>query len=1088
MKRRILIGILILSLLPWATVQGEELAFDAYLGFQVNIATPPWNTITFYSNYSDLFYVFFEYNRPIVGFTTYYVTSVDGINWSNHTRMFYPDDAAAWRMSAGRWDLYLEPNGRYLHGAIIYTPASPNSIRYFKRELFRNGSLGLCGYPTQIPQIIFNEDLGAYGEASKYIDIYLDNESYPFITFTSYQSEGGWETGFLIEGDYPINESGHWEWGDYNLVQWQAEFGNLWDDQWKCTVTGVSDDKTETGFGRGVHWMQTHEASLLSDQEASASAMNYYNGSGWINLHGGGASALWDHEGGGWADEAWDIAAIGNITLYVKQTETGSDPDTIRLSYGTRIGGGDWETVAHPVSDEYLGDEGSVWIAPHIGIDYNRNVVIVWNIHSPDNNTVWYRKGQIQFNGSMTWQTEVIQWENWDQFGNWFFDSVGSGMAEPLPFNVPLSLSYDDDNAEWMFHDYIFTQDNGELLIPAVHLNTTLTGPNGEPIGTSGYDNWIFEGEVYDLVSFVENATSFYVNTTDSRHDIRFNWDNETEQMWISVNPRDQFTIGLAHSEFERTGNITRLLWRFIPNRNIIDCVNESWAYYIENEDMGYEVYGDLDIETNIYNLGGLTSYAFTGDGGRTVGGQPFEIYATNGSDGSSARAEQIYRKLQSIHFLIEIDMDNEWEDGPGAFDIDPGVGFVDIGIDYRLNATWVEGFSVRLYVESANVGHHNAGDDHNWIEWAVDWHNYDPGSGLQQNFRSGLIYSNHWGYDNENLSPDYHNRTSSQIWVDLWFDRTNASTTVAGQVNALFHGMREHGSSWWFGYGEFQPMISDYGNALMLDDLYDEGGNVTDSMKFDLMRVFVEVGKVANPADGDDETWTIRAIENFNRKQADDRMQGVEQPAFEETLVLDMPMFQSMNPLIRAIDGISIAIWKGALGFQKILWGAMDSFFSWAGFGEGFFSSITAFLMMIPQVFTTIMQNMGMAITHLVTMIDNTFTMVITMLPEFVLGLTWLTNSILDYWRILNDLLGGGLMPFNIIQELGMGLWIRFGFAMLPFFEIMGVLFSNTPGQRVKERVGFYSGLFNGAINFINRMITFMQNAIQTIMEILPG
>jgi hypothetical protein len=281
--------------------------------------------------------------------------------------------------------------------------------------------------------------------------------------------------------------------------------------------------------------------------------------------------------------------------------------------------------------------------------------------------------------------------------------------------------------------------------------------------------------------------------------------------------------------------------------------------------------------------------------------------------------------------------------------------------------------------------------------------------------------------------------------------------------------------------------MVSDYGNALMLDDLYDEGGNVTDSMKYDLMRVFVEVGKVAD-ADGDDETWLIRAVENQNRKLADDRMQGIEQPAFEETLVLDMPMFQSMNPLIRAIDGISIAIWKGALGFQKILWSAMDSFFLWAGFGEGFFSQITTFVGMLPVMFTTLLQNMGVAMTYMVTMIDDTLTMVITMLPEFVLGLGWLTDSIIDYWTTLTQLFSGGLMPFDIIREMGMGTWIRFMIAMLPAYEIFGVLYADKPHMQLNNRIVFYSKLFNGAINFIKGFASFLQNAISTIMDILPG
>jgi hypothetical protein len=1079
----ILLSVAVLSLLA-PMVQAEQIAHDLVAGGDIDIDSPPWNTITFYSNYSRRFYAFFEHDLLVGGFTTFYVHSIDGITWSDPIRLFEPDVGQMYTQSTGKIDFYLEPNGRYVHIAVIYTPGSPNQMEYAKRELFMNGSLGYLGQALSTPISVWNTVPAGTMEVNKEVDIYLDNESYAYISFTMLDA-GGFEWGGIIWSDYPIPDNGSWGVGDYTYLQWQDEFGNLWDDDWKTTVTGTWDEATEKGVGRGVHWMQTHENSLASNLEVSASAFNYFNGSGWINHDGSGDSSMWDHEGGDWADNTHDIAFIGNITIIVKQEEFGNS--NISLGYSSRVGGGDWSNGVRRISDRVPGDAGNVTYAPHIGIDENRNIVIVWNQHHPDNDTVWYRHGVVEYDGTITWTSNQTLWQQWENVGAWDYQLVGSGMAEPLPEGVPLSLIFADNNLDILYHDYIFPLEGEELSLPAYHLNSTLKDANGNIIGEDGVDNWIFEKEVYTLESYVENVTSFFINTTDSRHEILFMFDNSTSEMSIQVDPGDQFTIGLVHTEVERFGNVSRLLWRFVPDRSIIDSLNNTWGYNATNSDMSFSASGSLGIQTHFYNLGGFTDYTFTGDGGRIAGGHPFEIFATNGTDGSSARAEQIYRKLQGSHFLIEIDMDNEWEGGD-HFDIDPGVGFVDIGIDYRLNASWVPGFYVRLYVQDADVGHHAGANDHNWVEWSVDWYNYDPGTGTQQNFRSGLIYSNHWGYDNENLTPDYHNRTSSQLWVDLWFDRTNASTTVAGQVNAQYHGMREHGSAWWFGYGAFQPMISDYGNALMLDDLYDEGGNVTDSMKFDLMRLYVEVGKVANPADGDDETWTIRAIENFNRKQAEDRMQGIEQPAFEETLVLDMPMYQSNNPLIRAIDGISTAIWAGALGFQKIVWAALDSFFEWAGFGAGFFSQITAFVMMIPDLFVELMDSMGLAITHLINMIDAMFGMVLSILPEFVMGLTWLSGSIIDYIDTFVSLINGGLLDFSLIEDLQLGDWVRAGFAMLPTWEAIIIMESSDPAKKAKERIDFYGGLFNGALRFIRGFIVFMQQAISTIMDILPG
>jgi hypothetical protein len=505
----------------------------------------------------------------------------------------------------------------------------------------------------------------------------------------------------------------------------------------------------------------------------------------------------------------------------------------------------------------------------------------------------------------------------------------------------------------------------------------------------------------------------------------------------------------------------------------------------MENSDYGPGIWGDPDITAHIYNLGGFTYYTFTGDGNRTAGGHPFEVYATNGTDNGFARAEQIYRKPQSIHFLVELDLSNEWDAGNGNFDME-SAGQFDIGIDYWFNGTWIQGWFVRLTIRSANVGHHNAGNDHNWVEWNVDWYNYNHTLGAWHLRRQGTVITNHWGYDNENLDPDYHNRTTCQLWIDLWFDRTNASSTVAGQVNAMYHGMREHGSSWWFGYGDFMPMISDFGNSQYLDDLAVQGFNVT-SMDLDLMRIYVSVDKFPD-ADGDDEPWGIRAIENLNRKHADDRMQGIEQPAFEETLVLDMPMFQSNNPLIRAIDGISRSIWLGALGFIKILWGAMDSIFEWAGFGPGFFSLLTSYMMEIPALVIVIMDNLAVLMVSLVDIIESVAQVLVLILPAYVGSFGLLATAIIRYWTAFMDLMGGGLgLDFSILQDIAIQDWINFGLWMLPFWEIWNIIWAKDVTGRLKDRVEFYRMMGGGVLNFLKGMVSLMGNLVQAIRSFLP-
>lgn len=1085
---------------PISGVLAPSEVHDHFWGYDDRTYIGVGQTHSFYSNYSNVFYAFWGTEHGGIAAYDYvwvYMMSYDGVTWfgrnatSSYGNFTYlPSDAGISNTieydGLENADFYLSPNGSILYSVFLDTlhgGAVPD-VNYRVYDVLSNGRLSLRIEEMDIALPV----VGAIDEPINCINVVVDNESRPYIAAEYVDATNTFNNVWIHRGSYT---NGSWI-SHTSRNSWLGDItGSAVDELFYVDLFNTGDGKTRTGIGRGVsmlvHWDNVNGIGENLDTDL---AINYYDGAGW-DVDGLGALGMEDNEGD-WNDRIVWMAQSGNISAIVVQTENFGG-NLVRLEMAFKEGKNSWQNntvLSFNIDGDGEGANRGLFDCA-IGMDNQTDFVVVWVVCAENggggNETMWYRRGnalQIMENATWTWQTDIVEWQTIPEpniFDSQSFHGGQAGGNGFTPYNVPLTYlwQYDTNGEVWI--DWIFTESNGGLSLPAEHLNSTLYDHLGNVV-----DEWIFEGEVYDLVSYIDNATSFYVNTTDGRHNIEFHWNNATEELWIDVDPSDQFTVGLASSEFERTGTITRLLWRFIPDRNILDSEDNQWDYFIENSDMNYNASATLGFTTNIYNLGGFTYYTFTGDGGRVVGGHPFEIYATNGTEGSSARAEQIYRKLQHSHFLIEIDMDNEWDGASGEFDIDAGIGFVDIGIDYLLNGTWELGHYVRLYVQDSDVGHHNLGNDHDWIEWSVDWYNYNPTAGSIQNIASDLIYSNHWGYDNENLTPDYHNRTSAQLWVDLWFDRTNASTTIAGQVNAMYHGMREHGSSWWFGYGDFQPMKSDYGNALFLDDLYDEGRNVTDSLKFDLMRLFVEVGKVAD-ADGDDETWTITAIENFNRKYADDRMQGIDQPAFEETLVLDMPMFQSMNPLIRAIDGISRSIWQGALGFQKILWGAMDTFFQWVGFGEGFFSRITAFVLLIPEIFTTIMENLAEAMVGLVEYVDDVFTMVVQMLPEFVIGMGWLTETILDYWGIIADLFNGTLLPFSIIQDLQLGDWIRFGIALLPTWEMFSIIFDNDPARKLKERVEFYSSLFNGTLNFLRGLIVFLQGLVGTIMDILP-
>lgn len=600
-------------------------------------------------------------------------------------------------------------------------------------------------------------------------------------------------------------------------------------------------------------------------------------------------------------------------------------------------------------------------------------------------------------------------------------------------------------------------------------------------------DGWLFMGEIYQLEAEILNMTTYYLELDDGENTLRFYYKNETSS--LSITESEQFLGGLIDSSIETVNETLRhyiCTWTFILNRNIVDIQGVSITYYGVNEPEETDISGYAITGLNIYNLGGLTYYEFEGDGGKTPYGTPFELYATNGSLGSSARAEQIFRKLQSVHFLMELDMANEWDFGAGEYDIDAGVGYVDIGFDYRLDGSWVDGFKIRLFVQNADVGHHNGGNDQNWIEWSADFWNYNPDHDAVVNLKSQLIYSNHWGYEHENFEPDYHNRTSAQLWIDIWFDRTNASTTVATQVNSYYYGMSEQGSAWWFGYGTFQPMISDYDNAKFLDNLYDEDGEISNSQKIELVKFWIEVGKV-NIEDGNDEKWSIKGIEDMNREQATDRMMGVDEPTFVQTKVLDMPQTGFINALKTAINNLSVTIWLGAFQFIKMLMASVGYLMNAIGLGV-WWEAFSTMLGNIATASLAFMDELTIALINSALLIEQIYRVISTGVTRYVYLITAFFTSILAwYGYIIQMFSGGGIFNIDIWTSLNLEDIFILLMHLSPVWWLNRLNESDHFIETLQGDLRFMIMLVTGLFNFLASIIILTMTLMNILLGMLP-
>jgi hypothetical protein len=1031
---------------------------------------------SFYSNYSNQFYAIFAIQLPGWGrWGLMYSRSGDGVGWTNTSsfpNVFPSVGVLGWGLSLDKeMDFYLTPDGRYIYWA---GEESTNTQHLWWGKVGINQATGDLYSIVNATEILTGQ-YQAGGDpvwGTKQIEdeysIVVDRESYVYI---------GMEVEFGVASKtYIVIKSNAPDSFTYE------NFGDSWSIETEYINNGGANPANDKMNGQlfplhnyedvGIVWGYFENAVT---QELHRSL--YYDNStdDWIDL----TNLLFnDNEAGDWADDSWGLGWSSDLTVLFKQHESNPDGvielDAMFLDQTTDS----WVNTTQ-ISFDIAGDAGSERFFPLVSVREGSNAVnFIWGLNG--NDTIWYRR---MFPNSTFEDIQVLE-STLDNNVIWTYFSGGHTGLGPMGVTWLVnegSIPEYPDQGDFILHNYVtFLED--DWIVPYAHLNTTLYNEDG-----TVNDGWMFEGDIYTFDSYFHGADNFHLNFTDGQHDIYFRFDGNTNYTYIETD--EGFVIGEIFSNYTIYPDGTqRVIWRFVPDINIVDIVNTTVYYRIYNATLNTETYASIAIWFNIYNLGGLTYYIFEGDGGRTPYGSAFDLYATDGNQSSSATAEQIFRKLQHINFLIEINMGNEWDAGTGDYDIDAGVGYVDIGIDYRLNASWVEGFKIRLYVFDAEVGHHLGGNDQDWVLWSVDFYNYLPATGTQQNLQTAYIYSNHWGYERRNFTPDrYDNRTACQLWVDLWFDKTNASTTVASQTNAYYRGMKEQGSAWWFGYGVFTPMIGDYDNAKFLDNLYDEEGNITNVQKYDLMKFYITVGKV-NDTDGNDEMWRISAVEDMHRELAIDRMEGIDEPTFVETKIIDMPQTGFINAIKSAISNLSKLIWAGAFQFIKLLMGAIGTLMDAIGLGE-WWIAFNAILGSLADYSIILMDEVLIALSNSALLLTQVFNLLSAGIGRFVYGLTSSITGLLSWYGYIVEMFTGtgSIWSADLWMSLSLEDWFVLGFHLLPVWWVNRLAQADNLGETLKSDLMFASWLITGLFNLFVTIIMLSVAILNLIIGLLP-
>ncbi len=473
------------------------------------------------------------------------------------------------------------------------------------------------------------------------------------------------------------------------------------------------------------------------------------------------------------------------------------------------------------------------------------------------------------------------------------------------------------------------------------------TVTNCEPCG-----NWVYADEKYYnfqlKVGGGNISDTVLLQITDGFTNVTLKWDN-IDRVASQISGSNITTIGSVTTSLNTAINQRTITFPILFRKTVLDTLDVD-IIARANDTNGIDT-GWITINPDafsIYNLGGLVQTVSTGTAGRVAGGDTFELQAANLTN---VFANQTFRKIQQFRSQFSLRLSDEaantgfvigFQDfahssGGAELYLDKGDWQVEFAMNYCDPSvdTMVKGFYVIFMMEEGDLGVND--------EWTVinaTWYDRDDTI-----IKSNLFVA--WPETNEAII---------RLWVDMWFNKINASSIAGGRLSSYYTGM--HTTAFLLWQGGWSPMITNSTDSLAFIPLKDDGSNFITSPQLDLMSVSVNLTRPANSigTEGRNITATLQGWQQLDYKLAFGQMNGIDTPVPVETKVPDMPVTGFLAPLIAAVLGIGAFVANGLTNLAGLAWDALDSQFPFLTQGiVSIYSLLTAFGSFFSSLFTTV-------------------------------------------------------------------------------------------------------------------------------------
>lgn len=459
-----------------------------------------------------------------------------------------------------------------------------------------------------------------------------------------------------------------------------------------------------------------------------------------------------------------------------------------------------------------------------------------------------------------------------------------------------------------------------------------------------------------------------------------------------------------------------------------------------------------------VYNRGGgATETQILGSAGQIVGGKQFSFYADAGGQGYS---DMIFRNLQHIKMLPQITGyagEEQWT--------------VSGGVDYSLDdGSYLRGWQFDIEVSSVAYTGWLASQD--WINMTVQW-----------------SFNNTW-VKTDNIYMFYYGPVENpgdliryRFWIDLWFDKGNASTTGGGRINAYEYPMEDNSAVY------FRWLSSSWGvkesvekESSCIFPLYDNSGIQLSTARIKMVKVWMALAADDPQGNPPHQYVIMDKFDVWDLTLGQIPLEGIQTPAFDET---KMPVMQNtgfLGFIFSAITGlfkwISDNLIFGGLGLWPTFVAFLDTIAGWLGLPHGFSNLIS----WLAQGWGWLVASFGYALI----LFYNMFLFLAQFMGTMFNVLSQAVASGVSFLQAFLSFMGGAYgVGVNIWTQFGIATWLTLFIVFYPLFLV--VMWDEQGTDAVVAHLGMVWGILSWFATFFIMIIRMVLDLIGRIVESIP-